>query len=76
MAGGGALVLGRGQLSGCPRLPDREDCGHDVISVRSSGGDQRAVPVRWVPVKVRLSAADLPWKVLSAAAGSEIENVR
>ena len=37
---------------------------------------QRAVPVRWVPVKVRLSEADLPWKVLSAEAGSEIENVR
>ena len=38
--------------------------------------DQRAVPVRWVPVKVRLSAADLPWKVLSAVAGSEIVKVR
>jgi hypothetical protein len=39
-------------------------------------GDQRVVPVRWVPVKVRLSAAVLPWKVLSAVPGSEIANVR
>jgi hypothetical protein len=38
--------------------------------------DQRADPVFWVAVKVRLSAADLPWKVLSAVLGSEIENVR
>src|SRR3712207_7170292 len=39
-----------------------------------SGRDQRAMPVRWVPVKVRLSAADCPWKELSAPTGSETVN--
>src|SRR5918998_93691 len=69
-----SMVIVR-QLSSCPRA-DREDGGHDEISVWSSGRDQRAVPVRWVPVKVRLSAADWPWKVLPADDGSETGKVR
>ena len=69
-------VGSRGQQLRCPRADDLQEGGHDGFSGALSAGDQRAMPVRWTPVKVRLSDADLPWKVLSAEAGSEIENVR
>src|SRR3954447_12050206 len=37
---------------------------------------QRAVPVRWMPEKVRLSWLVLPWKALSAVSGSEMVKTR